>query len=170
MFAKPASPQTQANPESLRRAIAASLIGENVHLVGEVATEGDVQLDGRLRGDVRVGHLSLGQTGSVEGAVEAETVEIRGRVRGAITARSVRLHATADVEGDITHVELSIEAGARFVGRSLRSDDAVPSLGVTPELTFRSGLHRRSAGGADLLGEGRAHEGVEVPVEHALGV
>ncbi|MFL5298297.1 MAG: polymer-forming cytoskeletal protein [Phenylobacterium sp.] len=41
-----------------------------------------MQLDGALRGDLRAGHLSIGETGQVEGAVEAETVEIRGRVAG----------------------------------------------------------------------------------------
>jgi len=133
MFGKPASPEFQTMADAPRRPIAASLIAENVNLVGELISDGEVQLDGQLRGDVRVTHLSLGQTGSVEGSVEAETVEVRGRVRGAITARNVRLHATADVEGDITHAQLAIDAGARFVGHSLRSEIAAAAQSVAAE-------------------------------------
>ena len=121
---KPAK-STAARPESVeapaRKPIACSLIAENVALVGDLATEGEVQLDGALRGDLKAGHLSIGETGQVEGAVSAETVEVRGRVAGTINARSVRLFATARVDGDITHEQLAIEAGAHFAGRSLRA-------------------------------------------------
>jgi cytoskeletal protein CcmA (bactofilin family) len=69
---------------------------------------------------MRVRELTIGEAGGVEGAIEAESVEIRGRVLGAVTAKSVRLYATARVEGDITHAQLAIEPGAHFEGRSLR--------------------------------------------------
>ena len=123
MFAKPAN--TSSLGEGPRKPLAASLIGENVRLAGDLASNGEVHLDGEIRGDVAVNHLSIGETGVVEGAIEAETVEIRGRVRGAIKARSVKLLSSADVEGDIDHAELAIEAGARFNGRSVRAEAPV---------------------------------------------
>jgi cytoskeletal protein CcmA (bactofilin family) len=103
-----------------RKALAASLIAENVAMRGDLTTDGDVQLDGALLGDLRVGHLVVGETGLVEGMIEAETVEIRGRVAGTISARSVKLYANARVDGDITHEQLAIDAGAHFAGRSLK--------------------------------------------------
>ena len=124
MFSKPASkspaPRAENAEAQIRKPIAASLIAENVSLRGDVATDGDVHLDGSLRGDMRVRELTVGEAGSVEGHVEAETVEIRGRVVGTVTAKSVRLFATARVEGDITHAQLAIEPGAHFEGRSLK--------------------------------------------------
>src|SRR5437660_7009537 len=120
MFSKPAKPAA-ARPESadapLRKTLPCSLIAENVSVTGDLASEGEVQLDGALRGDLKVGHLSLGETGQVEGTIEAETVEVRGRIVGAISAQTVRLYATAQVEGDITHAQLAIDAGAQFNGR-----------------------------------------------------
>ena len=124
MFSKPASkPPTQRTegPDALvRKAIACSLIAENVSLRGDVATDGDVHLDGALTGDMRVRELTIGEGGSVEGSVEAESVEIRGKVVGTVTAKSVRLYSTARVQGDITHAQLAIENGAHFEGRSLK--------------------------------------------------
>ena len=124
MFSKPTK-QALTRPEGVdmsspRRTLAASLIAENVALNGDVATDGDVQLDGALLGDIRVGHLTIGESGQVEGAIEAETAEIRGRVAGSILARAVKLYATARVEGDITHDQLTIETGAHFAGRSVK--------------------------------------------------
>src|SRR5512140_3028189 len=123
MFSKPSkAASSSARPEALeapRKTLPCSLIAENVSVDGDLASEGDVQLDGALRGDLKVTHLSIGETGQVEGAVSAETVEVRGRVAGTINARSVRLFASARVDGDITHERLAIEAGAHFAGRSV---------------------------------------------------
>lgn len=121
MFSKPNKSTTSS--ESIeaqgRRVLAASLIAENVVLHGDVASDGDVQLDGTIRGDVRIGQLTIGETGRIEGVIDAQTVDIRGEVIGSITAKTVRLRATARVQGDITHAQMSVEAGARFIGRSL---------------------------------------------------
>ena len=121
MFSKPANKSPAPSAEAqVRKPIAASLIAENVSLRGDVATDGDVHLDGSLKGDMRVRELTIGEGGSVEGHIEAESVEIRGRVVGTVTAKSVRLYSTARVEGDITHAQLAIENGAHFEGRSLK--------------------------------------------------
>jgi cytoskeletal protein CcmA (bactofilin family) len=131
MFSKPNKPPSAtARPDSpetpARKPIACSLIAENVSLEGDLASDGDVQLDGAVRGDLRVGHLSIGETGQVEGAITADAVEIRGRVVGTITAKTVRLYPTARVDGDLTHVQLAVDAGAQFVGRSVKLVPPVP--------------------------------------------
>ena len=121
MFNKPAKPvatRPDVAEAAARKSLPCSLIAQNVHRRGDIESEGDVQMDGELHGDLRVGHLSLGETGLVEGSIIAESVEIRGRVSGAIRAGSVHLHATAHVDGDIAHRELAIDAGAHFAGRS----------------------------------------------------
>lgn len=102
-----------------RKPLPASLIGENVVMKGDLTSDGEVQLDGAVLGDLKVGHLAIGEAGQVEGVIEAESVEVRGRVAGTIIARTVKLYATARVEGDITHEQISIETGAHFAGRCL---------------------------------------------------
>jgi cytoskeletal protein CcmA (bactofilin family) len=140
MFSKPnkpsSTPASRADSAETpaRKAIACSLIAENVSLTGDLVSDGDVQLDGAVRGDLRVAHLSIGETGQVEGAIEADAVEIRGRVAGTITAKSVRLYATARVDGDLTHVQLALDAGAQFAGRSVKLLPPAPEqLSLVPE-------------------------------------
>ena len=128
MFSKPAKsslPRAESAEASPRKPIACSLVAENVTLRGDLASDGDVHLDGALQGDMRVRELTIGDSGSVEGHIEAETVEIRGRVVGTVTAKSVRLYGSARVQGDITHAQLAIEPGAHFEGRSLKFETPV---------------------------------------------
>src|SRR5258708_21045445 len=139
MFSKPTKPASSGRPENTdatlaRKAIACALIAENVSLEGNLASDGDVQLDGAVRGDLKVAHLSIGETGHIEGVVTADAVEVRGHVAGAITATTVRLYATARVDGDITHSQLTVEPGAQFAGRSVKLVPSVPEqLSLVPE-------------------------------------
>jgi cytoskeletal protein CcmA (bactofilin family) len=113
---------------------AASLLSESLTIEGNLDSEGEVQLDGTIRGDVRVAKLTIGETGHIEGQVFCETIEVRGRVIGTITSKQVRLYGTAYVDGDITHEQLAIDSGAFFQGRSLKFQRPAPNLqAVTSE-------------------------------------
>jgi cytoskeletal protein CcmA (bactofilin family) len=87
---------------------------------GDISGGGEIHVDGTIKGDVRVEHVTVGDTGQIEGGVYAEAVEVRGRISGSITAKQVRLYGACHVDGDITHEQLAMETGAFFQGRSLR--------------------------------------------------
>jgi cytoskeletal protein CcmA (bactofilin family) len=131
MFSKAAKGDApEVSPAAPRKLTVASLVAEGVRLRGDLATEGDLHLDGAVEGDVRVGQLTVGESGAVTGTIQANGVEVRGRVTGTITAGHVRLWATARVDGDISASELAIEAGAHFVGRSLELATKAEPLSV----------------------------------------
>ena len=98
----------------------ASLIADDITIEGNVVGDGELHVDGVIRGDVRVPRLSVGETGHIEGAIQAEVLEARGRIVGSITAKQVKLMGTCFVDGDITHEQLTMETGAFFQGRSLK--------------------------------------------------
>jgi cytoskeletal protein CcmA (bactofilin family) len=135
MFSKPARGGAQPQGGGRKAQKIASLIGDDLVFEGNLGGDGDVHLDGLIRGDVRVQRLTLGARGCIEGAITAETVEVHGRVVGSITARHVRLHAGAQVSGDINHEELTIEPGAVFQGRSLRPAAQAPIVGHLQDTT-----------------------------------
>ncbi len=112
----------------------ASLISADITIEGNVTGDGELQVDGVVRGDVRVGRLTVGETGHIEGSVYAEAVEVRGRVVGAITSKQVRLYGTSYIDGDITHEQLAMETGAFFQGRSLKFQRPAPQQAPTPVL------------------------------------
>lgn len=102
---------------------APSILSADLTITGSIISEGEVQLDGTVDGDVRAASLTIGEEASVKGEVIAETVVIRGRVEGSVRARQVQLAATARVEGDVVHATLAIESGAFFDGHCKRSSD-----------------------------------------------
>ncbi|MBV9994220.1 MAG: polymer-forming cytoskeletal protein [Caulobacteraceae bacterium] len=120
--AAPAAPAPQADgrPSPVRPPKGASLIGPDMTLEGNISGGGEIQIDGVVKGDVRVEHVTVGDGGEVDGGIYAEAVEIRGKVSGSITAKQVRLYGACHVDGDVTHEQLAMETGAYFQGRSLR--------------------------------------------------
>src|SRR6185436_16418825 len=120
MFSKVTRDDTSSEPSSSRPRgpTAASLVADGVRMKGNIVTDGDLHLDGEIEGDLKVGRLTIGETGCVTGTIQADSIDVHGRVAGTISARHVKLMSTAHVDGDITHGELAIESGAHFEGRS----------------------------------------------------
>ena len=102
-----------------------SIIGEDLSIVGNVTSKGEIQVDGEIQGDVHCVSLLLGEKSRVIGGVVADDVVVRGSVSGSISGMRVTLQAQSHVEGDIYHQSLSIEQGAYFEGKSRRVEDPV---------------------------------------------
>ncbi|QTC93228.1 polymer-forming cytoskeletal protein [Brevundimonas goettingensis] len=103
-----------------------STLSSDLQFEGTVTGGGDLQVDGAVKGDIRVGRLIVGETGAVEGNVSADYLEVRGRIVGGVTGKQVKLVSTAYVDGDITAEQLSIDIGAYFQGRVLQSRPQAP--------------------------------------------
>ena len=123
------APGAAAPPVASPRGL--STLSSDLQFAGDISGAGDLQVDGAMTGDVRVGRLVIGETGSIEGAISADHVEIRGRVVGPVSGKQVKLIATAYVDGDITAEQLSIDIGAYFQGRVLQGRREAPAP-ITP--------------------------------------
>ncbi len=94
-----------------------SIISPDLEIVGDLKSDGEIQIDGAVKGDIKGHMLTIGEQGKVDGSTVAETVRIFGTVNGRVQAKTVRLAESAKVTADITHESLAIEAGAYFEGR-----------------------------------------------------
>ena len=103
-----------------------STLSSDLAFEGNITGAGDLQIDGQIKGDVRVGRLIVGETGAVEGNVQADYIEVRGRVVGAVVGKQVKLISTAYVDGDVTAEQLAIDIGAFFQGRVLQGARQAP--------------------------------------------
>jgi cytoskeletal protein CcmA (bactofilin family) len=119
----PAMPVSQAPAKRARALSAPSIISADMVIAGSLSSTGDIQIDGRVEGDVHSIGLVIGDKAEVHGEVCAEDVTVRGKVVGRIRGRKVLLAATSHVEGDILHEALAIETGAFFEGNCRHSDN-----------------------------------------------
>ena len=101
-----------------------SIVSEGLHVTGNMISDGDIQIDGIVEGDVKGGKLTIGINGGVIGKVIAKEVMVNGAVTGEVKASTVTLAKTAKVQGNITHESLSIEPGAEFEGQCKRGGGA----------------------------------------------
>lgn len=99
-----------------------SIIGTSMRVSGNLHSEGAVQIEGVIEGDVLCAEVTVGRNATIRGHIQAETANIHGNVDGEIRAKSVVLSSTAHVVGDIIHEEVAIEAGAYVEGQLLRRD------------------------------------------------
>jgi len=114
-----------------------SIVSEGLHIAGNLFSDGDVQVDGRVEGDVQGRNITVGATGTVVGKIIADEAMISGAVNGEIRARAVVLTRTAKVASDVTQESLSIEAGAVFEGAIRR-----PGSGSAAAKGTNGGAHK----------------------------
>ena len=94
-----------------------SHVGETMQLEGDLRTSGSIDIAGLINGNVFVSELTITETGSVRGSVEATTIEINGHLEGKISADTVIVGKTAVIKGDIFFKNsLKTEEGADIDG------------------------------------------------------
>lgn len=110
-----------------------SIISPDLKVIGNLLTEGDLQIEGTVEGDIRANLLTIGEHATIRGEVVAEDVVVNGLVVGRIRGQKVRLTSTGRVEGDILHKTIAIEAGAHFEGSVHRSEDPINGAASAPQ-------------------------------------
>ena len=140
MFSKTNAPKSAqvATPEQAKKApprpvaAAPSILGRDITIIGEIKSEGDIQIDGRLEGNISANTLTVGESGAISGEVKAKAVYVRGKVTGKINASLCELAETANVQADITQDKLTIANGAFFDGKCSRRKQAPAPVASKP--------------------------------------
>ena len=101
-----------------------SYIGETMQLEGDLRTAGSIDVAGLINGNIFVSEMTVAETGSIRGSVEAAAIEINGHVAGKISADTVIIGKTAVVKGDIFFKSsLKTEEGADIDGYIKRANN-----------------------------------------------
>ncbi len=106
---------------------APSYISTDLKIIGDIATSGDIQIEGKVDGNIRAHLLTVGQSATINGEVVGDDVVVNGNIIGSVRGLKVRLTSTAHVKGDIIHKTIAIESGAHFEGSVQRADDPLGS-------------------------------------------
>jgi cytoskeletal protein CcmA (bactofilin family) len=125
---------TKSEPASVpsSKTAAPSILSLDLQVTGDIVTSGELHVSGTVKGDITAKKVTIGQGGSVIGAIETESALVAGALTGRLTASSIMLAATARVVADITHVALTIEHGAVFDGHSRHVDSIDNAKSAAP--------------------------------------
>jgi cytoskeletal protein CcmA (bactofilin family) len=108
-----------------------TVIGRGAHVSGRVAGAVDLEIHGRVDGDVAVdGEVTVEAQGLVGANVSAKRMVIRGAVKGDLTGEeAVRLEDGARVVGDVRAPRVAITAGALVRGYVQTGEAQAPGRG-----------------------------------------
>ncbi len=124
---KSSTPSTPSASSVSKPKPSPSVLSSDLQVTGNLTTTGDIQIEGRIDGDIRAHLLTVGEGATVKGEVTADDVVVNGRVIGRVRGLKVRLTSTARVEGDVIHKTIAIESGAHFEGSVQRQDNPLDS-------------------------------------------
>ena len=93
-----------------------NIIAKNTTLVGDLTSDGDFRVDGKIEGTVKTnGRVVIGKDGEVIGNIECIHADIEGIFSGKLDVEEVlSLKSTANISGDVVLGKLSVEPGATF--------------------------------------------------------
>ena len=146
----PASKSTSARGIGMADELTPSVISKGLVFVGNAFSNGQIEVSGVYKGDIKCKSLIVGNRADIEGNVTADEILVGGQVKGIIRGQSVTLQEGADIQGDIYHRSLSISEGARFAGRSFQEDNR-PASALNGGARKSAGAHAgsKSADAAD---------------------
>lgn len=117
----PAGPQPVpvADPKLSQERRTTAWISKSVFIKGDVISNEDLTIDGRLEGTIALGDhsLTIGVDAAIQADLEARTIIISGSVIGNVTATErIEIQETGSVNGDITSPRLAVREGAVLRG------------------------------------------------------
>jgi len=114
-----------------------SLIGAGTTIKGDIVSNGDVRIDGVLKGNITgSAKILIGQDGVVEGDIEGQQADILGKVSGKVMVKDLlNLRGKALVRGNIYAGKLQIEPTVTFNGECHMGSEAnIVEMGSAEEL------------------------------------
>jgi cytoskeletal protein CcmA (bactofilin family) len=94
-------------------------LGPSIVVKGEISSEEDLQIDGKVLGNIsmRGNRLTVGRTAELNSEINAREIIVYGNASGNLRARDrVEIKKDGQVIGDITTARISVEEGAYFKG------------------------------------------------------
>jgi cytoskeletal protein CcmA (bactofilin family) len=109
---------TDSTGQPVKGMAVSNRINHGTELVGELNSDGDIRIEGVVRGTIRCkAKLAIGPSGVVEGDIICKNADVEGKILGDVeVGDTLILKATASIDGNIHTGKMVIENGARFNG------------------------------------------------------
>ena len=109
-------------------------IEKNTKIKGDIVSEADFRIDGKLDGNVKTsGKVVIGKGGYIHGKVQCVNADIEGSFNGELqVSELLSLKASAVIEGTVSVNKLAVEPGATFnASCSMKTKGAVDTASTS---------------------------------------
>ena len=119
-----------------------TLISKSTELVGDIHFNGNLEIEGRVRGNIYAeegsdARVRIMEKGLVEGEISVPTIVINGAVHGDVhSSKHVELAAKAAVQGNVHYNMIEMVKGAQVNGSLLYSGKGGKSAATEAEPAY----------------------------------
>ncbi len=96
-------------------------ISSGVTITGDVDCAGELQISGRVNGQIRAAAVFVEAGGEVNGGISADRLRVSGSVEGTLKVGDLAIEPNGEVRGDVQYGRLKIAAGGFIEGTFARS-------------------------------------------------
>lgn len=99
-----------------------TVIAADLSIVGNLVSEGTIEIAGRLEGNIKCDTLNIHSTAIIKGDVIAKYVKINGEINGVVKSKQVHIAEKGKVHGFVIYEKISIAEGAVLFGQLKQTD------------------------------------------------
>lgn len=99
-----------------------TVIAADLSIVGNLVSEGVIEIAGRLEGNIKCDTLNIHSTAIIKGDVLAKKVKINGEINGVVKSKQVHIAEKGKVHGFVIYEKISISEGAILFGQLKQTD------------------------------------------------
>ena len=93
-----------------------SIIAEGIDFVGEIATEGNIHIDGIVKGVVKAYEVVIGPKGKFEGEIIADILVVNGDIKGKFNIKNLHVRKEGFLQGRAKYDLIIVDTGGRIQG------------------------------------------------------
>ena len=93
-----------------------TIIGEGIDFSGEVNTEGNIHIDGIMRGAIKAQEVVVGPKGDFDGEITADILIVNGNIKGKFNIKNLQVRKNGVLQGKIKYEVIIVEAGGKILG------------------------------------------------------
>ena len=93
-----------------------SIITQGIDFTGEVNTEGDIHLDGNMKGIIKANEVVIGLNGSFEGEIISNILIVSGKIKGKFNIKNLHIRKEGTLSGKAKYLNVTIESGGKVLG------------------------------------------------------
>ena len=104
-----------------------TIVGEGIDFSGEVNTEGNIHVDGIMRGTIKAQEVVVGPKGDFDGEIIADILIVNGNIKGKFNIKNLQVRKNGVLQGKIKYEVIIIEAGGKVLGELGVNKQSKPS-------------------------------------------
>ncbi len=93
-----------------------SIITQGIDFTGEVNTEGDIHLDGNMKGTIKANEVVIGPNGSFEGEINSNILIVGGNIKGKFNIKNLHIRRDGVLSGKAKYLVVTIDSGGKVLG------------------------------------------------------